>query len=691
MEYFENELCVTYEELTSGNDPVISGATLRQNIKRGNIRRAQRGGGEGSYALIIYSSLPEKYKIRFVERKGDPEQILKQQRMRDRVKTDDKARSFYEDYRYEMNGVETGLSDKLKAEYTLNASVLNALIYDLEDKTTSRKMLGNSLATLWENVAATSENLRDIYHHTLPENQARLREKIRRYKKEGYISLISGKVGNKSTVKIIPEMGRQLIALRRSRVPVYNYAQIFDEINRIALEKDWKPLKSKRSMVQWFERPEIEPLWYDAVFGELAAHQRYGRKHKTKLPDRRDTLWYGDGTKLNLYYRDEEGKIRTTMVYEVIDAYSEVLLGYYISDHENFEAQYNAYRMAIQVSGHKPFEIVHDNQGGHKRLEKEKDSKEVGFFDLICHIHRPTAPYSGQSKTIESIFGRFQSQELHKDWRFTGMNITATKAESRPNLEFIEENKDRLFTLDELKAHYAEARRAWNAAPHPATGIPRIEMYEKSENEETDVVTVHDMVDIFWIWAKRPATFTDQGIQITIGSLKKPYEVFSAPGEPDHEWRRKNTYRKFYVKYDPNDLRSIRLYWKDNAGQLRFERVAEPYMVVLRAIQDQAEGEAEFIRREQEANIRDRIERQVIAKEIEYAYGVAPEQNGLSTPKLKGVTKEVQREIDRRTGKYSRDPEEIGLGRTTKKASLMTWDQLKENNEVDYRKVAGKL
>lgn len=691
MEYFKNELCVTYEELTSGDDPVISGATLRQNIKRGNIRRAQRGGGEGSCALILYSSLPEKYKIRFVERKGDPEQILKQQRMKDRVKIDDAARKFYEDHRYDMNGVETGLSEKLKAEYTLNASVLNALINDLEVKTRDRKMYGNSLNTVWENVAATCENLREIYHHTLPNNLARLKEKIGRYKKESYVSLISGKVGNKSTVKITPEMGRQLIALRRSRVPVYNYTQIFEEINRIALEKGWKPLKSKRSMVQWFERPEIEPLWYDAVFGELAAHQRYGRKHKTKLPDRRDTLWYGDGTKLNLYYRDEDGKIRTTMVYEVIDAYSEVLLGYYISDHENFEAQYNAYRMAIQVSGHKPFEIVHDNQGGHKRLEKDKDSKEEGFFDKICHIHRPTAPYSGQSKTIESIFGRFQSQELHKDWRFTGMNITAAKAESRPNLEFIEENKDQLFTLDELKAHYAEARRAWNAAPHPATGIPRIEMYEKSENEETDVVTVHDMVDIFWIWAKRPVTFTDQGIQITIGSLKKPCEVFSAPGEPDHEWRRKNTYRKFYVKYDPNDLRSIRLYWKDNAGQLRFERVAEPYMVVHRAIQDQAEGEAEFIRREQEANIRDRIERQVIAKEIEYAYGVAPEQNGLSTPKLKGVTKEVQREIDRRTGKYSRDPEEIQLGRTTKKASLMTWDQLKENNEVDYRKVVGKL
>lgn len=46
-------------------------------------------------------------------------------------------------------------------------------------------------------------------------------------------------------------------------------------------------------------------------------------------------------------------------------------------------------------------------------------------------------------------------------------------------MEFVEANKDKLFTLEELKAHYAEARKAWNEAKHPATGIPRIEMYEK--------------------------------------------------------------------------------------------------------------------------------------------------------------------------------------------------------------------
>lgn len=684
MEYYQKILCVTYGELTDGTDPIIRYNTLKSNIRRGNISVIHRGGGEGNCALIVYSSLQDKYKARFVAKYGDPEEVLKQQRMRDMVKTDDKARAYYEAYTYDLNGTPTPLSDKLKAEYTLNASVLNALAADLEDKGLLIRLHNNCRRDLWETIAANSENLRDLYGHTLPANPVRLREKICQYRKEGYAALLSGKLGNKSTLKITPEAGAFLVALKHSRVPVYTNAQLFAEYNRVAPERGWKPLKSLNSVTQYLGRPDVEPLWYDAVHGELAAHQRYGRKHRTELPRRRDSLWYGDGTKLNLYYRDEDGKMRTTMVYEVIDAYSEVLLGYHISDREDFEAQYNAYRMAIQRSGHKPYEIVHDNQGGHKKLDSQD------FFDKICRIHRPTAPYSGQSKTIESVFDRLQGQVLHRDFLFTGMNVTAKKASSRPNLEFIEANKDRLYTLAELKERYAEARKAWNEAPHPATGIPRIQMYNQSVNEETEAVTVHDMVDIFWLWTDKPATFTPSGIAVTIDGKKYTYEVFSAPGVPDHEWRRKNTYRRFCVKYDPYDLRSVRLYWKDKAGDLRFERVAEPYMVIHRAIQDQLEGEAAFIRREQAANLQDRIERQVVAKEIEYAHGVAPEQHGLNTPKLKGIPAEAQREIDRRTKKYSRDPEEYQVGRAGKVISNISWDQLADR-KVDPKRVAGKL
>ena len=82
-------------------------------------------------------------------------------------------------------------------------------------------------------------------------------------------------------------------------------------------------------------------------------------------------------------------------------------------------------------------------------------------------MHRTTQPYNGESKTIEAVFGRFQQQVLHKDWRFTGQNITAKKMSSRPNLEFIEENKDSLYTLEELKDAYAKATKEWNDMAHP--------------------------------------------------------------------------------------------------------------------------------------------------------------------------------------------------------------------------------
>lgn len=686
MEYYNKNLCVTYEELTGGPDPVIKGSTLRQNVYRRNIQSAHRGGGEGGYALYIYSSLPEKYKKRWVERKGDPEEQMAKEMIRSKVQKDEDAEIFFEAYRYDKNGEEVPLPDIVQTEYVKNASVLNTLLRDLNRLTSSTNKLNGGRRNLWEILLSTSELLREEYGHTLPGSVGRLKALIVKYRPNNYVKLISGKYGNKNTLKIDEEAGRFLIALKRSRVPVYTDMQIFEEYNRVAPDKEWKLLKSPRSLREWLNSPRIEPLWYDAVYGEMKAHQRYGRKHKTELPYRRDSLWYGDGTKLNLYYRDEQGNVRTTSVYEVIDAYSEVFLGFHISDNEDYEAQYHAYRMALQVSGHKPYELVHDNQGGHKKLERVSD----GLLGKISHIHRPTAPYSGQSKTIESVFGRFQSQVLHKDWRFTGGNITDKKDSSRPNLEFIEANKDKLYTLAELKEKYVQARQEWCEMKHPVTGIPRIEMYNNSVNEDTEIVTARDMVDIFWVMTDRPSTFTSGGIEVTIRGKKRTYEVYSSPGTPDHDWRRKNTYKQFYIKYDPYDFGSVRLYWKDKGGEMRFERVAEPYMVIHRGIQDQTEGEAAFIRKEQDANIKDRVERQVVAKEIEYEFGVAPEQNGLKTPKLKGVTAEVQRQIDRRTKKYSQPADEISLGRSTKVISNMTWDQF-GRKEVDQRKIVGKL
>ena len=677
MEYYNKILCVTFAELTGGRDPVMKANTLKCNVQRCNIACARRGGGEGTQALYVWSSIPEKYRRRFVATYGDPEEKMREAMTKASIKIDAKAREYYEAYTYmDKDGQERHLTEKMIEEYTINASVLGELEKMAARRQAIRSSLNAPMSGAWDLILDSSERMRESYGHTLPGTLARLKTRLKAWKADGYQSVVSGKLGNSSALKITGDFLKLIVALKRSKVPVYTDAQLFEKANETAEERGWKPIRSLSGMKKWLNSPAVEPLWYDAVYGEQAARQRYGRKHKTALPTRRDTLWYGDGTKLNLYYRDEQGKVRTTQVYEVIDAMSEVLLGYCISDTEDYEAQYHAYRMAIQKSGHKPYEIVYDNQGGHKKLDSD------GFIGKICRVHRPTQPYNGESKTIESVFGRFQAQVLHKDWRFTGQNVTAKKASSRPNVEFIEANKDSLYTLEELKDAYAAARKEWNEGVHPATGERRIDMYEKSVNEETQEVTLHDMVDMFWVFTKRMATFTDQGLQVTIKGEKRQYEVCSSPGVPDHEWRRKHTYERFIVAYDPYDFASIRLYTKGTDGSLRFERTAEPYILIHRALQDQqGTDDAKFIRQEQEANLQDRIERTVAGRTIAAEHGTDAEQQGLHSPKLKGTTAAVQRQIDHRMERYSQPPEQYQLGRHTKSLSLDDWLDVMEGGD----------
>lgn len=616
MEYFDDMICVTIDELTEKYDGqrVMSFANYNKLVTRNRIELAHRGGGLGGYVRVVYSSLPERFRVRFEAIHGNPKTILEQQEMEKKaLKTDKAARDFYMTYIL-PNG--KTLVDTKVYEYTINASVLGLVLTALNERLAKVKALGGGIPKdLWHKALTLSESYRKDYGHTLPDKLRGFRDKLNAYKRDGYAALISGKDGNENTLKITEEAGNQIIALKRSKVPVYTNAQIFDKYNEIALKKGWKPLKSVKSLVTYLKRPEVKRRWYDAVHGELAAHQKYTRKHKTELPSMRDALWYADGTKLNLYYKayDEKGKlqVRTTQVYEVMDAFSETMLGYHISDNENYEAQYNSFRMAVQTAGHRPFEIVTDNQGGHKKLEATK------FFERICHVFRFTAPYSGQSKTIESAFGRFQAEILHQDWRFTGQNITTKRENSRPNLEFIEANKENLYTLEELKIAYAKAREAWNNAKHPATGVSRFEMYQTSVNPETTEV-------------------------------------------------------------DQLDMTQVRLYTKEING-MRYIATAEPYIKVHRAIQEQKPGEMDFIRKMDYRNKQERVSQQLEAVELEMLHGVAPEQFGLNRPKIKGlnlVTAEAMMETAVKQSKPAKQVEVIDVGLLGKQLSNITFNDV---------------
>lgn len=673
MEYYDGVAAVTVADLTRNDDgeAVITRANYDALIKRHRVKVLRPGKGLGSYALIEYTSLPQRFRARYEAKYGAPEKPAKGASA---LRRDAAAEEFFRAYRLPDG---SALQEEFQREYAVNASVLNALQAMVNTQKAYRGLCNNGTPVNWTGITEASEELRSECGHTLPGSEARLRAKLREYAREGYRCLVSGKLGNTSALKVTEDAARYLIALRRSRTPVYSPAQILQKYNGDAPSRGWKPLRSQTTLNAFLERPEIRRRWVDAVYGSVAAKQELSRRNRTSMPTMRDSLWYGDGTKLNLFYRSSEGgrlTVRTAFVYEVSDAFNDTLLGYAIGATEDFWLQYRAFRMAVETAGHLPYEIVTDNQGG----QTSRAARE--FFQKICRVCRTTAPYNPQSKTIESCFGRFQRQVLAKDWRFTGGNISS-KESWRINREFADANKESLYTFEELCAAYAAARREWNSMPDAERGVTRMEAYLASSNPETEAYLPSDAERLFWSSTATAVRFTTSGITVTVGGRAHAYEVLTDDGRPDMEWRAKNTGRSFVVRYDPLDLSQVRLYEETKSG-LRFSATGKPYLTVQRNIQEQTSADVEVIRNNDAANKMMLVESSLEGKAAELENGTSPEQHGLVTPGVKWASeKAYERLADSAAADIAPRPAEeaaetLDIGPFTKEMSGKDYDPL---------------
>ena len=664
MEIYGKIRCVTFSELVS-QGKILSVPNYKKKVREGKLRVVRPGKGAGSYALIDYTSLPDPIREAYDKLYPNALEEMKEQLMSNIIRSDNKAVEFYKTY-------EPQISLPRQAEYVLNAEVMNEMIRVEKETEGLHKKCGYSRkSVVWETVQGTCEKLRVQYGHTLPVNATRLREKFNAYKRLKYAALINRNTGNQVARKISPDEARLLLKLRRSIVPRYTEAQIFEEYNRQAVERGLNIIKSPTTVKNYLYDPAVMPMWYAAVYGMQKWKSKYSSLMKTSLPQMRDALWYGDGTKLNLYYKNEQGKMCTTSVYEVMDAYSETLLGYDIAPNENFDSQYRAYRMAVETAGSRPYEIVTDNQGGHKKGDA------TGFFQRLTILHRPTMPYNGQSKTIESAFGRFQAQVLHAIWYFTGQNVNAKKLKSKPNLEFIEENAYALPTLEELKIIYKECHDKWNnEEKHFATGMPHIEMYRMSENPEAQPVTEIDMMQMFWLCNPKPVTYTNYGLQIEINKQKYHYDVYAADGLRDESWALQNTGREFTVMYDPMDMTRIELWHKTATGP-KYSATATPKVNISRATQERTPEQSSFMRQTIERNKDMMAAIQLEGERFDLDERIAAELFGLSTPKPKNVSK---KKMDECREKYDRGELAIPLSLPEKRRQ----DEDEADATLDY-------
>lgn len=688
MEWNNNTLCISYAELAEAG--ILSKPMFDKYVRAGRITVIQKG-GNGRRALVDYRTLPKRVREAYDEYYPQASEAMKKKEtiQPTPLKFDAEAAAYFRDY-------EPRISPERQSEYLLNAQVLNEMVRTEKARDVQHSMCGYSRrAETWNSVRLLCERLRTETGHTLPKHEKRLREKFNAYKRDGYAVLVHQGAGNHAARRIGREEGALLLKLRRSKFPVYTDTQLFDEYNRQAVLRGLNPIRSQQTMYNYLNDPAVRIWWFAAVYGEREFKNKYMPTFDTLLPQLPNSLWYSDGTKLNLYYRhyDERQKrwtARTTDVYEVMDAATEVFLGCYIGDGENFYTQYMAYRSALQTWKVKPYEIVTDNQGGHKKLASQ------GFFKKLCHLHKTTMPHNGQSKTIESAFGRFQQQVLHKLYNFTGQNITARKASSRANIDLIAANIDSLPTLEEVKEQYMQCREEWNNSVHPTseTGFTRIELYQSMENPKAQPLDDYEAQELFMLFSSKPVEYTREGFCFRLDKQEYRYMVYTDDGTIDMKFHLRSVGRPYLYRYDPEDMTRIEL-WESTASGAKYAATATPKVTIHRATQERTDQENAFLSAQIEANRRARAAMHIAQEDLfaEEAMGEAysrlriPRPVAISEKQLDGYRNEMkQGTLDIPADMPdTRMPEEplpeeafsfVSAGDWTKQVSETTFDEL---------------
>jgi hypothetical protein len=682
MKKIGDTILVSFQELTQvpegASEAVMTKACYESLCRRTPGLVVRSGKGPGRHAEVDYGLLPSKYHNRFTVIYGDPYEIMRKEEEKEKrqLRVDPAALRWFQDHVLPDG---TRLKEDKINEFAANATVLGRLNDMVDAQKLERRKLNNTTPVNWDAIYGEAAILRDLCGHTLPRNGQRLREKMREYRSEGYTCLVSGRLCNSNSTKVTREAGEFLIALKCCRTPVRTNAQIFAKFNQDANKYGFKPLKSEATVTNYLNRPDVKPRWYAYAVGDTAARAIYGRQHSTVLPTLRDSLWYMDGTKMNLFYKEYvDGKYRmaTLNVYEVMDAATEVFLGCaFHTGNESFEVMYEAVTAALAFSMHKPCELVSDNQGGTKRADAQE------WLSRVAGLFRTTAPHRAPAKTIEAAFGRLQAQYLHQNWNYTGGNITAKGEAAKINREQILANVDALPTREEVKRQYLEARRNWNDAPHPDqrtfAGKSRLEAYMESSNPRSEALDARGLEDLHWILKPMPSTFTAYGLLFQVGGQEYQYEPFDADGNPDLSWRGRNTGREFFVEYNPSDRSAVRLYTKDRYGY-RFERELGTYATVHRSLQDQTDEERRFIRQQDERDKVQRVADHMRTEELLGRFGLAPDQHGLRDPGLSGLNESkasYERIAARAAASLEEAPPEVypdSLGAQEKAESYMT-------------------
>ena len=210
LEYFENTLCVEAGWLYDKNRGDVMTKPNYDRLRRNETLNLVRRGCKGTPALIAYESIPERFQKIIELKVGDPYAATRFKHFVDLLKADADAQTFFSSY---MLADGRHLKPDTQKEYNINAMFLNAIGVLVKNRRAQRRALGGQQKDVWAPIANVVAQLKDNYKHTLPSNPRRLYDRYRRYKKEGYTSLIHKNFCNDHSRKVNEQIESLIIAL----------------------------------------------------------------------------------------------------------------------------------------------------------------------------------------------------------------------------------------------------------------------------------------------------------------------------------------------------------------------------------------------------------------------------------------------------------------------------------------------
>lgn len=189
--------------------PIMSESNYKQLKKRGQINVVRRGGGPGEYALVEVATLPLRFRDAIRKKYGDMEANVLRDWFGQHYRLDAQAREFYTRFRFGDGG---SLPPEKINEYTVNASVLQAIVAVVSDTNIMRRSMHGTTVN-WGEIVGVISYYKAETGHTLPMSANRFRSTVKQFESSGYETLISKKFRNQNTRKVSFSIERLILSL----------------------------------------------------------------------------------------------------------------------------------------------------------------------------------------------------------------------------------------------------------------------------------------------------------------------------------------------------------------------------------------------------------------------------------------------------------------------------------------------